>query len=98
MRALRLDHADPRDEKPSSGDAKRKLNKLQKQGRVEFVSPTDAAGRDRVARCDVRCAGRSSPTRGAQDYLEQPGVNAFYRRLASDPDGIGHLSGLKVGW
>lgn len=85
-----------RDEKPSSGDAKRKLNKLQKQGRVEFVSPTDADGRDELLDAMFALRRARFADLGRSDYLEQPGVNAFYRQLASDPDGIVHLSGLKV--
>ena len=84
------------DEKPSSGDAKRKLNKLQKQGRVEFVCPTDAAGRNELLDAMFALRKARFSDLGRSDYLEQPGVCSFYRQLAGDPDGIVHLTGLKV--
>ncbi|MGV3491585.1 MAG: GNAT family N-acetyltransferase [Devosia sp.] len=77
-----------------SGDAKRKLNKLQKQGAVEFACPTDAAGRDELLDAMFAMRRARFAEMGRSDYLEQPGVQDFYRQLAADP--IVHLSGLKV--
>lgn len=78
-------------------DGRRKLRKLAVFGQVEFFEARDAESRAELVEAMVAFRRARFAEMGRSDYLQRPGVEAFYRGLAADPEGIVRLMGLKVG-
>lgn len=83
-------------QKASGGDATRKLKKLQRRGAVEFTSPADASARAELLDAMFAMRRARFAELGRRDYLDQPGVQTFYRALAQDTDGVVEIAGLKL--
>ncbi len=78
-----------------SRDVRRKLKKLGAIGEVRFAVATDPAGCSALMDALVAFRRDRFAKMGRRDRLDDPGVAAFYRRLAAE--GSARLYGLRVG-
>lgn len=85
------------DEMSAARDVRRKLRKLAAEGEVTLQLAETQAETDELLEAMVRFRAARFAELGRGDKLDEPGIEQFYRRLATDGKGLVRLYGLRVG-
>lgn len=76
---------------------KRKRKKFEQAGKIAFITEASPANIEAALRELFREKGRTFERMGARNLFAMPGRAEFYVRLATDAEGLVHVSRLNVG-